>query len=114
MSEVPSSSASRKLFPAVRAALSSAPKPCHLGRVIPFVSFSLFLSSDKTEIRMTLSEQRSHDCFPKSQDISPCILAIFQLGKLPSASLNPPLRFQLDTGFFALLLKLLRRVAVRG
>lgn len=42
---------------------------------------------------MTLSEQRSHDCFPKSQDISPCILAIFQLGKLPSASLNPPCGF---------------------
>lgn len=42
---------------------------------------------------MTLSKQRSHDCFPKSQDISPCMLAIFQLGKLPSASLNPPCGF---------------------
>lgn len=42
---------------------------------------------------MTLSKQRSHDCFPKSQDISPCMLAIFQLGKLPSASPNPPCGF---------------------
>lgn len=42
---------------------------------------------------MTLSKQRSHDSFPKSQHISPCMLAIFQLGKLPSASLNPPCGF---------------------
>lgn len=42
VSGVPGSFASGKLFPVVRAALSSAPKPWHLGRVIPFVSFSFF------------------------------------------------------------------------
>lgn len=42
VSGVPGSFASGKLFPVVRAALSSAPKPWHLGRVFPFVSFSFF------------------------------------------------------------------------
>lgn len=63
------------------------------GYSLCLLSLFFFQIRLKTEIRMTRSEQRSHDCFPKSQDISPCILAIFQLGKLPSASLNTPCGF---------------------